>query len=77
MKFMMNGAITLGTLDGANVEICDAVGKENCVIFGLKAEEVMEYYQNGLYSAWTEYNTNQAVHSVVDHLFKWSICAKW
>lgn len=68
MKFMMNGAITLGTLDGANVEICDAVGKENCVIFGLKAEEVMEYYQNGLYSAWTEYNTNQAVHSVVDHL---------
>ena len=49
MKFMMNGAITLGTLDGANVEICDAVGEDNCVIFGLKEHEVMEYYKNGLY----------------------------
>ena len=47
MKFMMNGAITLGTLDGANVEICDAVGEDNCVIFGLKEHEVMEYYKNG------------------------------
>ena len=68
MKFMMNGAITLGTLDGANVEICDAVGKDNCVIFGLKEQEVMEYYRNGLYSAWTEYNTNPAIHSVVEEL---------
>lgn len=68
MKFMMNGAITLGTLDGANVEICDAVGKENCVIFGLTENEVMEYYRNGLYSAWTEYNTNPAIHDVVDQL---------
>ena len=68
MKFMMNGAITLGTLDGANVEICDAVGEDNCVIFGLKEHEVMEYYKNGLYSAWTEYNTNPAIHNVVDEL---------
>ena len=56
------------TLDGANVEICDAVGEDNCVIFGLKEHEVMEYYKNGLYSAWTEYNTNPAIHNVVDEL---------
>ena len=69
MKFMMNGAITLGTLDGANVEIRDAVGgDENCVIFGLKAEEVLNYYATGTYSAWDEYNTNENVRLVVDQL---------
>ncbi len=68
MKFMMNGAITLGTLDGANVEIRDAVGDDNCVIFGLKEEEVAEYYRNGLYSAWTEYNVNPKIHDEVDQL---------
>ena len=68
MKFMMNGAITLGTLDGANVEIRDAVGEENCVIFGMKASEVLEHYAVGDYSAWDEYHNNQAVHQVMDHL---------
>ena len=68
MKFMMNGAITLGTLDGANVEIRDAVGQENCVIFGLTASEVLGYYATGAYSAWDEYNTNAAARRVMDQL---------
>ena len=68
MKFMMNGAITLGTLDGANVEIRDAVGDENIIIFGLKAGEVLRYYATGTYSAWQEYNTNQNVKTVMNLL---------
>ena len=68
MKFMMNGAITLGTLDGANVEIRDAVGDEHCVIFGLKAGEVLHYYATGEYSAWNEYNTNDKVRIVMNQL---------
>ena len=68
MKFMMNGAITLGTLDGANVEIRDAVGDDNIVIFGLKANEVLRYYATGEYSAWNEYNTNNNVKTVMNLL---------
>ena len=69
MKFMMNGAITLGTMDGANVEIRDAVGgDEHFVLFGLRAEEVMAYYANGNYSAWDEYNTNENVRNVMNQL---------
>lgn len=68
MKFMMNGAITLGTLDGANVEIHEAVGDDHCVIFGLTAEEVLAYYANGKYSAWDEYQGNKDVKKVVDQL---------
>ena len=68
MKFMMNGAITLGTMDGANVEIHEAVGDENCVIFGLRADEVLTHYATGTYSAWDEYNTNQNVRTVVNQL---------
>ena len=65
IELMMNGAITLGTLDGANVEIRDAVGQDNCVIFGLTAPEVLGYYATGAYSAWDEYNTNAAVRRVM------------
>ena len=68
MKFMMNGAITLGTLDGANVEIKDAVGDANCVIFGLTAEEVLHYYDKGNYSAWDEYHGNESVRHALDLL---------
>lgn len=68
MKFMMNGAITLGTLDGANVEISEAVGREHCVIFGLKAEEVMDYYAKGTYSSWDIYNSDIRIKTVLEQL---------
>lgn len=68
MKFMMNGAITLGTLDGANVEIREAVGDDNIVIFGLKAGEVLSYYEKGTYSAWNEYTSKPNVQLVVSRL---------
>jgi starch phosphorylase len=68
MKFMMNGAITLGTMDGANVEIHEAVGDENCVIFGLRANEVIDYYAKGNYSAWDIYHQNDRIRSLLDLL---------
>lgn len=68
MKFMMNGAITLGTADGATVEIRGAVGDDHCVIFGLKAEEVIAYYNNGSYSAWDVYNNDIRVKTVLEQL---------
>ena len=66
MKFMMNGAITLGTLDGANVEIHRLVGAENCVIFGLRAEEVQKYYREGGYSSWDLYRQDEEIRRVLD-----------
>ena len=69
MKFMMNGAITLGTLDGANIEIKDLAGEENCVIFGLTSNEVLDYYAHGGYNAWDEFNNNKVIHDVMQSLF--------
>ncbi len=68
MKFMMNGAITLATLDGANIEIFDQVGKDNIVIFGLSANEVLNYNKFGGYSALDLYNSNRNIKRVVDDL---------
>ncbi|MBU3134576.1 glycogen/starch/alpha-glucan phosphorylase [Clostridium gasigenes] len=58
MKFMMNGAVTIATLDGANIEIKDEVKEDNIVIFGLDAEEVLNYYKNGGYSSWDVCNND-------------------
>ncbi|AOT71728.1 glycogen/starch/alpha-glucan phosphorylase [Geosporobacter ferrireducens] len=68
MKFMMNGAITIGTLDGANIEIKEEVGKDNIVIFGLTADQVLKYYQEGGYNAWNLYHGDSRIKTVLDQL---------
>ena len=65
MKFMMNGAVTLGTLDGANVEIRDLVGDDNCVIFGLKEDEVKQFKKNG-YNAYDYYEHDPEIRRIID-----------
>jgi starch phosphorylase len=69
MKFMMNGAITLGTMDGANIEIVNNAGEENAIIFGLRANEVEEMVNNGSYSPWDMYNNDYRIKAIMDSLF--------
>ncbi|MDD5949234.1 MAG: glycogen/starch/alpha-glucan phosphorylase [Lachnospiraceae bacterium] len=68
MKFMLNGALTLGTMDGANVEIVEEVGIENAIIFGMSADEVMKYEREGGYYPRDIFNNNQAVRKVLTQL---------
>ncbi|WP_423407768.1 glycogen/starch/alpha-glucan phosphorylase [Heyndrickxia sp. MSNUG] len=68
MKFMMNGALTLGTLDGANVEITDLVGRDNIFLFGLTAEEVLDYQNNGGYHSLEYYHHDKRIREVADQL---------
>ena len=69
MKLMMNGAITMGTLDGANIEIVDLAGRENAIIFGLTNEEAEEIYHERIYSPWDMYNSDWRIKKVMDSLF--------
>ena len=68
MKFMLNGAPTLGTMDGANVEIVEEVGSENAFIFGMSSDEVMNYEKNGGYNPYEIYNNDADIRRVVDQL---------
>ena len=68
MKFMLNGALTLGTMDGANVEIVEEVGKENAFIFGLSADEVINYENYGGYNPMEIFNNDQDIRRVLMQL---------
>lgn len=68
MKLMMNGAVTLGTMDGANIEILDQVGEDNIITFGLESEQVMDFYQHGGYNSREIYEKEPAVHKLLDQL---------
>ena len=68
MKFMLNGAVTLGTMDGAHVEIHDLVGKENIYIFGKSSEEVMDLYAKSAYHPWDFYGKDEEITGLVDFI---------
>ena len=68
MKFMLNGALTLGTMDGANVEIVEEAGAENAFIFGMSAEEVIRYEHDGTYDPMTIFNSDEGIRRVLMQL---------
>ncbi len=68
MKFMLNGALTIGTMDGANVEICEAVGEDNIFIFGLRADQVERMVRENSYSPISYYQNNPSIRRVLDHM---------
>jgi starch phosphorylase len=68
MKFMLNGAVTLGTMDGANVEIAELVGEDNIFTFGQSSEEVIERYKRGDYVSKDWYKKNKRLQAAVDFL---------
>ncbi|AOZ94139.1 glycogen/starch/alpha-glucan phosphorylase [Paenibacillus crassostreae] len=70
MKFMMNGALTLGTLDGANVEMHNMIGEDNMFLFGLQSDEILHYYQYGGYVAEDVYRNDPRVREVLEQLVK-------
>ncbi len=75
MKFMMNGALTIATLDGANIEIKDEVGMDNIFIFGLNAEEVLNYHRFGGYSSWDICNKNPRIQRITSDLINGRYCS--
>ena len=68
MKFMINGAITIGTMDGANVEIVEKAGSENAIIFGLNADEVNDIYKNNHYNPKAIYDQDPRLHKIFDFI---------
>ena len=73
MKFMMNGAVTIGTLDVANVEIADLVGEDNCYIFGMRSNEVEALYAAGTYRSLDIYETNAELRRALNMMFDGSL----
>lgn len=68
MKFALNGALIIGTLDGANIEIMEEVGEDNIFIFGLKAGDIQEMQETGIYNPWDHYHKNPQIKRIMDSL---------
>jgi starch phosphorylase len=68
MKLMLNGAVTIGTMDGANVEIYNAVGDDNIFIFGMNTEQAEQLDRDGTYSPWSYYQDNRSISAIIQFL---------